>query len=77
MFVAGQNELEEQICGVLIERNISNFINCVGALAAQMLVFCVELPAGAGLLEAVDPPGRDIKQHPVTGLGGLDSEADR
>ena len=76
MFVAGGDELEDQIRGVLIEWNIANLIHDQQRVAPQSNELGGEFASGVGLLEAGNPPRRSVEQHPVAGLRGLHSQAD-
>ena len=58
VFVAAGDELEEQVRGVLIERDIAYFVDHQEAVAAEFDQFLGEFPAGVGFLEPGDPAGR-------------------
>jgi hypothetical protein len=58
VFVAAGDQLEEQVRGVLIERDIAHFVNYEEPVAAQLGQFLGEFPAGVGFLEPGGPPSR-------------------
>ena len=76
VFVAGRDELEEQVCGVLVERDVAHFVNDQQAVAAQPDKFGGKFPARVCFLEAGHPAGRGVEEHPVAGLGCFDADAD-
>jgi len=76
VFVAGRDELEEQVRGVLIEWDVADFVADQHAVAAQPGQFRGEFPARIGFLEAGDPPGRGVEQDSVTVFGGLNAQRD-
>ena len=76
MFVAGRDELEEQVRGVLIEWDVADFVADQHAVAAQPGQLCGEFPARIGFLEAGDPPGRSVEQDSVTVFGCLNAQRD-
>jgi len=72
VLVAGGDELEEQVCCVLLERQVADFVDDDEAVAAQPGEFFGEQAVPVGVGEAGDPVGGGGEQDPVSGLAGAD-----
>jgi hypothetical protein len=75
-FVAGRDELEEQVGSVGSEGDVSDFVDDDERVAPEPGEFGMESSGGASLGEAVDPIGRGGEQDPVAGLAGPDRDPD-
>ena len=74
--VPGCDKLEEQIRRVLIERNVSDFVDDDEFLAANLLQFRFE-PAGMVCgTEAGNPVRCRVEEDGVAGVGRFDAESD-
>src|SRR3954471_4552724 len=75
--VAGGDQLEEQVRGLGLERDVADLVDHEQRDPAELDQFGLE-PAGVvGVGEPGDPLGGGGEQHPVSGLTGSDCEADR
>ena len=75
-FVAGGDELEEQVGGFGFEGDVADFVDDDQRVAAEAAELVVE-PAGAvGEGEAVDPFGGGGEHDAVAGVAGADGQAD-
>jgi hypothetical protein len=75
-FVAGGDELEEQVGGLGLERDVADFVDDQQRVASQPDQLALQ-PAGVVRLgEAGDPFGGGGEQDPVSGLAGAGSQAD-
>ena len=77
VLVAGGDELEEQVRGVLLERDVADLVDDDQSVAAQPDEFLGQPPALVGRLEPGDPVDGGGEQHPVAELGGRDARAGR
>ena len=76
-FVAGGDELEEQVRRFGFERDVADFVDDQAGVAAEPDQLVLE-PAGVvGVGEPVDPLGGGGEQDPVPGLAGADRQAGR
>ena len=75
-FVAGGDELEEQVGGLGLEGDVADFVDDEQRVAAQADQFVLEASAVVGLGEPGDPLGGGGEQDAVPGLAGADSEPD-
>lgn len=73
LFVAGHDELKQQVRGVVIEGDLANLVDDDELVSLEP--FRVLLEASGG--ETTDPVRRGVEQHRVAGLGGLDAKTDR
>jgi site-specific DNA recombinase len=76
LFVAGCDELEEQIRGVVVEGDVADLVDDDEFVAADFLEFDFELPGMVCCREAGDPVAGGVEQHRVAGLGCFDAESD-
>ena len=75
-FVAGGDELEEQVRGFGFERDVADLVDDEQRVAAEADEFGLQ-PAGVvGVGEPCDPVGGGGEQDPVPGLAGPDRQAD-
>ena len=77
VFVAGGDELEEQVRGVLVERDVADLVDDDQLVAADLLQLGLEASGLVGVGEAGDPVAGGVEQHRVAGVGGFDAEPDR
>ena len=74
-FVAGGDELEEQVRGFGFEGDVADLVDDQQRVAAEPAQLVLQ-PAGVvGVGEPVDPFGRGGELDPVPGLAGADREA--
>ena len=76
MFITARDELEEQVCGVLVKWDVANFIADQNAVATQRRQLRGELAAGMCFLQPGDPAGGGVEEDAVAVLGGLDAQCD-
>ena len=76
MFIAARYELEEQVHGVLVERDVADQVDDEQDVAAQPDHFGGEFPAGVSFLEAGNPACRCAEEDQVAVFGGLDADSD-
>ena len=76
MLVAGGDELEEQVRGVLLERQVADLIDDDQGVAAQPGQFPREMAVAVGVGQAGDPVGGGGEQDPVIALAGPDRQPD-
>ena len=62
--------MEEQVRGVLVERDVADFINDEQAVTAESGQFGGEFAAGVSVLEAADPAGRGVEVSSPGFCGG-------
>jgi hypothetical protein len=74
VLVAGGDELEEQVRGVLLERELADLVDDDEAVSAQLGQFLRQAPVAVGVGQAGDPVGGRREQHPVPVLGGDDAQ---
>jgi hypothetical protein len=77
LFVAGRDELEEQVRCVLVEGDVADFIDDDQFVAADLLQFGIEVPGLVRGGEPGDPVAGGVEQHRVAGVCGFDTEPDR
>ena len=75
-FVAGGDELEEQVGGFGFEGDVADFVDDEQRVAAEAAELVVESAGGVGVGEAVDPFGGGGEGDAVAGVAGADAEAD-
>ncbi len=75
-FVAGGDELEEQVGGFGFEGDVADFVDDEERVAAEAAELVVEPAGGVGVGEAVDPFGGGGERDAVAGLAGPDGQAD-
>jgi hypothetical protein len=76
-FVAAADELEEQVRGLGLERDVADLVDDQQRVAAQPSQLVLQ-PAGVvGVGQAGDPLGCGREQHPMAGLAGPDRQAGR
>lgn len=74
------DQLEEQVRGVLIERNVTDLFDDDDddeLVAADLFQLGLEPVGMMGRGEARDPVAGGVKEHRVAGMGGLDTQTDR
>jgi hypothetical protein len=71
-FVAGRDELEEQVRRLRLEGDVADLVDDQQWVAAQPGQLGLEAASGVGVGEAGDSPGGGGEQHPVAGLAGPD-----
>jgi len=71
-FVAGADELEEQVGGFWFERDVADFVDDQQWISAQADELGLELSGVVGCGQDADPVGRGGEQHAVPGLAGPD-----
>src|SRR5947209_6708741 len=74
-FVAGRDELEEQVGGFGFEGDVADFVHHQQGVAAQAGQFGLQVSGVVGVGEAGDPVGGGGEQDPVPGLAGADRQA--
>jgi hypothetical protein len=74
-FVAGGDELEEQVGGLVLERDVADLVDDQQWVAAQPPQFVLQAAGGVVVGEAVDPLGCGGEQDPVSGLAGADRDS--
>lgn len=74
VFVAAGNELEEQVRGVLLEREVADFVHDDQPVAAQPGELVGQPTLSVRVGESGDPVGCGREQHPVPVPGGDDPE---
>lgn len=77
LFVAGRDELEEQVGCVGVEGQVADLVDDDQAVPLDLLEFGVELPCLMGGLESADSGAGGVEQDAVAVLRGLDPQADR
>jgi hypothetical protein len=77
LLVARGDELEEQVRGVLVERDVADLVDDDQFVAADLLQFGLETSGLVGVREAGDPVVRGVEEDRVAGVGGFDAEPDR
>ncbi len=77
MLVAGRDELEEQVRGVRIEREVADLVDDQEPVAAESFEFLLESSRVVCGLEPCDPAGGGVEQDRVAGVAGFDAEPDR
>jgi hypothetical protein len=75
--VAGRHELEEEVGGLGLERDVADLVDDQQRIAAEPDEFGLEPARGMGLGQASDPLGRGREGDPVAGLAGPDRQPDR
>ena len=73
-FVAGADELEEEVGGFGFEGDVSDLVDDQQRGAAEAGEFGVEASLGVGVGEAGDPFGGGGERDAVAGLAGPDAE---
>jgi hypothetical protein len=76
-FVAGRDQLEEQVGGLGLEGDVADLVDDQQRVAAEADQFGLEGALVVGVGEAGDPGGRGREQHAMAGLAGADAQADR
>ena len=74
-FVAGGDELEEQVGGFGFEGDVADFVDDEERVAAEAAELVVEAAWRVGVAEAVDPFGGGGERDAVAGLAGADARA--
>jgi hypothetical protein len=77
VFIAGRDELEEQVGRVLIERDESEFVNDEQLVAAQLGQLLGQAAAVVGFGQPRYTPGGSVEQNPAPGACGPDPDPDR
>ena len=77
MFIAGRDELEEQVRGVLLEGDVTDLVDDEEPVAAQSGELVGQPPGVVSGLKPGDPFGGGGEQDPMSCLGGSDAEPDR
>src|SRR6266540_6225568 len=75
-FVAGRHELEEQVGGLGLKRDVADLVDHQQRVAAKADQLWLQPSLGVGVGQAGDPLGGGGEQHPVAGLAGPDAQAD-
>ena len=75
-FVAGGDELEEQVGGFGFEGDVADFVDDDERVAAEAAELVMEPAVAVGGGEAVDPFGGGGEDDAVAGLAGADGQAD-
>ena len=75
-FVAGGDELEEQVGGFGFEGDVADFVDDDERVAAEAAELVVESAGAVGDGEAVDPFGGGGEHDAVAGVAGADRQAD-
>jgi hypothetical protein len=75
--VAGGDELEEQIRGVLIEGDVTDLVDDDQLVAADLLQLGLKASGLMRFGEAGDPVVRGVEEDRVAGVGRFDPEPDR
>ena len=73
-FVAGGDELEEQVGGLGFEGDVADFVDDQERVSAQAGDLGLQAPGAVGGGEPVGPGGGGGEQDAVPGLAGLDAE---
>ena len=74
-FVAGGHQLEEQVGGLGLERDIAHFVDDKQRVAAQPDQFVLEAPGVMSFGQPGDPLGGGREQDTMAGLAGPDRDA--
>ena len=74
LFVAGRDELEEQVRGVGVEGDVADLVDDDQLVAADLLQLGLQSAGVVGGGQAGDPVGGGVEQDAVPGLGGLDAQ---
>ena len=74
-FVAGGDELEEQVRGLGFERDVADLVDDQQRVASEAAQLVLQAAVVVGAGEAVDPLGGGREQDPVPGLAGADRDA--
>ena len=77
VFVAGADELEEQVRSVLFEGQVADLVDDDESVAAQLGQFGGEPSGAVGVGQAGDPVGGGGEQDPVSVAAGGHAEGDR
>src|SRR6266508_701446 len=75
-FVAGRHELEEQVGGLGLKRDVADLVDHQQRVAAKADQLWLQPSLGVGVGQAGDPLGRGGEQHPMAGLAGPDAQPD-
>src|SRR6266702_7025882 len=75
--IPGRYQLEEQVGGLGLERDVSHFVDYHERVAAQPGQLGLQPPAVVSLGQPGDPPGGGGEGDPVPGLAGADRQPDR
>ena len=76
VFVAAGDQLKEQVGGVLLERDVADFVDDEQSDAPQLGQLGWESARVVGGLESGDPVHGGGERDAVPGLGGFDGQAD-
>jgi hypothetical protein len=71
-FVATRDEREQQVCGLVLERQVADLVDDDQRVALDPLELVVQRVAVLGGFEAVDPLLGGRERDAVPGLAGLD-----
>lgn len=75
--IPGGHQLEEEVGGLGLKRNVADFVNHQERIAAKPGEFGVDAPGVVSLGEPCYPFGGGGEQHPMTGLTRAYRQADR
>ena len=73
LFIAGGDQLEEQVGGVVVEGYVADFVDDDEFVAADLPQFGFEPVGVVRGPEAGDPVAGGIEQYRVAGVGGFDA----
>ena len=76
-FVAGGDELEEQVRGLGFERDVADLVDHEQGITRETHEFVLKLAGVVGVSEPGDPLRRGGEQDPVPGLAGADGQPGR
>ena len=76
-FVSAGDQLEEQVRGLGLERDVADLINDQDRDARELGELVLQFPGGVSVGEAGDPLGGGGERDAVPGLAGADAQADR
>ena len=76
LLVAGRDELEEQVRGVRVEREVADLVDDQQPVAAEAFQFVLKATALVRGLQPGGPAGSGVERRRVAGVAGLDPESD-